>query len=692
MIEKGEWHETVSQVLNELQKRYPSVPLLAMGQTIFWDEPTKAVLLWMMQAFGVEHPMIFAVHDTDYFAKMPGGAKGAISGGGQGGEPLFRLLPHNEGSTRGLWSAAGEISSLFGSETIPTRSHYIAAGVPFEKVAHFYPGGREALLEQMTEAWGWRGLVYTADNPVVVPELPLRLVLPALEELLQWGFENTLACVAEPDRLAKAREWVHRILEAIRESGRQHAEGSLSDLYRYLLKVFLEWLFGSCPPYVTLDCASHLLQFNPQTASLPRFQLVHHFLAPETRALCEEAYNQAVAGSDIYPLDRFGAGALPFDLVIPGRGRGTLHLTERYLRVQTPNPIFVRLKEPIRSVEDLAAVVESELGAEVALVGKALTLILMLAHEFLFVMNERGSPYIPRCIRLARLLREQGIGLKPYPILRLHLATWDALEVVCFTLKLPEHLSATFGVSEICSSEFARRWRLVVQQQRALLQELSTTTRLRDLLLLLKNQFGGRWADALVEYDRLQHELQLFHQQAEQIQAEVRATYQQVKQLKAEYASVEREKGDHFRTHLLPLRQQLWDLYARGIRDGEPVARILQAMQRYEPDRQAFEERLKTIRMQIRQGSERLSELNQRRLTLEHSEPMRHLRQRLRQIEREAELTRLHLVRNAILTAEGLVQTHARPAAWWFLLLDPDRTWFRETARRSQLRFEELSG
>ena len=47
-----------------------------------------------------------------------------------------------------------------------------------------------------------------------------------------------------------------------------------------------------------------------------------------------------------------------------------------------------------------------------------------------------------------------------------------------------------------------------------------------------------------------------------------------------------------------------------------------------------------------------------------------------------------HVAYDAYLTAEGLLQTHARPAAWWFLLIG--RAWFEACARGLQARLEPL--
>src|SRR5690606_23820531 len=105
-------HPTLKACISTLGIQFPQTPFLTLGQTVFWDEPLKAAFCRALEQLSPHAEMIAGIHNTDYFAKLPGG--------GSGSDP-FLLLSHNDGSTRELWSAAGEISALFGSETIPTR-------------------------------------------------------------------------------------------------------------------------------------------------------------------------------------------------------------------------------------------------------------------------------------------------------------------------------------------------------------------------------------------------------------------------------------------------------------------------------------------------------------------------------------------------------------------------------------------
>jgi len=87
-------------------------------------------------------------------------------------------------------------------------------------------------------------------------------------------------------------------------------------------------------------------------------------------------------------------------------------------------------------------------------------------------------------------------------------------------------------------------------------------------------------------------------------------------------------------------------------------------------------------------GSE-LKQLLAQRLQIGRSAELSDIRQQVLQLEYEAELARVELARTAILTAEGLTLTHARPTAWWFLLLS--NAWFEANIQQAELYLEWLA-
>src|SRR3712207_4694454 len=106
------FHASARNTIEALRRDYPDAQFLALGQTALWDEPTKATFRRALDAIWPEARLIAAAHDSDYFAKLPGHPAHKQSG-------KYALLPHDDAGTRGLWSAAGEMSRLFGSEDVP---------------------------------------------------------------------------------------------------------------------------------------------------------------------------------------------------------------------------------------------------------------------------------------------------------------------------------------------------------------------------------------------------------------------------------------------------------------------------------------------------------------------------------------------------------------------------------------------
>ncbi|OYT74325.1 MAG: hypothetical protein CFK49_08925, partial [Armatimonadetes bacterium JP3_11] len=526
----------VRAVLEALKQTAPDAPLLALGQTIFWDEPMKLALLHALREVEPNRKLYFGVHDTDYFARLharllPRNAQ-VLDG--------YALLPHNDGTTRSLWSAAGEIAQLFGSETVPTLKMFARNGGNTERVARSCAEGRQAFIDRLTEAWGWRGLVAREPKPRPVYEIPVREIAPALDALLEFGLDGTCAMVDDAENRARACDWVWRIRQRVHQIAQSYPEASLADLYEQLYPELLEALYGGAlPETVDFTRTTELLRFNTRTAHLPRFEFVNTFLNPAYRHACENAYNAAVANTSIYPLREFGEGALPFDLLIPKRGRGTILLTNRYLCVLTPEAQIVRLSAPITDVQGLAQVVEAHWGAHCTLVGKAITLITMLAREFVFVFNERGSPYLSLTTQMHRHLQEAGVPFRVNPILRLSYPTWDALaQAPCVALRLPEHLACAFGEPTVCSDAFAKRWRHVATEQLELLARLAQIRSPRALMQLLAEREGDAWRTRLQEYETLHTRLaetvgywaELLRRQAHALHAERRALIAEIQQ------------------------------------------------------------------------------------------------------------------------------------------------------------------
>jgi hypothetical protein len=645
---------SVEEALSRLQELAPDAPFLALGQTVFWDEPMKAGVALESRRLGYKRRLVAGVHDTDYFAKLPSGKR-------QPGK--FVTLPHNDTATRGLWSAAAEFSTLFGSETVVTRDMLVHAGLRIEKLRNKRPD----FLDEATEAWGWRGIVSMDENPPVTAELPLRQVFPELQAAFNWALDSSVECIAGAGR-DNAEELADQLRTALCDAREAETTGTLAGLYRRLLQDFYSFT-ANAPIDVETTATTELLRFNRETAGHARFDLLDVFVNAKTKELACEAYDQAVHGSGLYGLARFGTGAIPFDVVIPGHGRGTIRIGNRGIVLNTRQPQFITLKRPIQSVQDLAAAIEGKFGPNCVVVGKAVTLIGMLAREFVFVFHEGASGYVKHSRELHRLLAEGGVSLALNPILRIRYRAWEALQVCCSWLRLPEPFQRPFGTEEVCAPSFAARWREVSTEQEGLLQKLGELRRPIDLIRFLDSSQGGSWQCLGEEYEGLHEKLEELRSRLESLRQERIALYQVRRQLKVDRVAAEGAKGAHFRERIF---------------EKEPSEADLEERRRLSAEVQDIIHRQVNTDMRIREL------LHEQREVVQDPEIVR-VHERRRAIEMEAELKRLRLIRQAVITSKGLERASLRPSAWWFRLVCPDGLWFRETVKSADYYLESLS-
>lgn len=644
----------LDETLEELERVAPGVPLLALGQTVFWDEPMKAGLALRLKALGSDRRLVAGAHDTDYFAKLPGPK-------GQRGR--FRAVPHNDTTTRGLWSAAGEFSALFGGETVVTLAAMKAAGTRLERIDRERPG----FLDEATEAFGWRGVVSNDERVPVVSELPLRHALPELKATLDWALRETTECLsgdAKDGAIDRADDLRRLICDVAEER-----QGSVGAYYERLLPELYSFAAGE-PIDVDTTSTTKLLRFNRETCRLPRFGLLDLFIRPETKAAARAAYDESVAhGPGMFPLGRFGTGAVPFDLVIPGQGRGTLRIGNRGAVIMTPTPQFLSFDEPLQGVADLAERVEAKFGPDCTLVGKAVTLIGMLAAEFVFAFHEGASSYVKVSRAMHARLRERtGWSQVLHPILRVRYATWDALRPTKVWFRLPSVMTRAFGTEELPAASFAERWKGVGDEQEALLAELAKCPRSNCLIKMLDRRLDGCWKRLSEEYLGLNVQLERLEDELQDLASERDAAYAQLRERRRARETAERAKGEQWRAEIFD-RAPTEEALQRRTRLSEAVEAAIHALAHAEAS---------------------LGDVRRRQAEKVRDEAVQRARARRREIELEAELKRARLVREAVVASRGLLAAERRPSAWWMPVVSPDGTWFRETIRTAEAWLEPL--
>lgn len=642
--------ESQAAVLQELARTVPAdVPFLALGQTVFWDEPLKVGVADQASSLGFPRPFVAGVHDTDYFAKMPGGVKGPR-------EP-YVALPHNDTTTRDLWSAAGEFSSLFGSETVITRDFLTQHGAKLGKLLR----SRPSVLDQATEAFGWRGVVATDDHHSTTSETALPPLLNALRTTFKRMIEDSLMCL--PGQCNERADAVAHDLITLSCDFSEPPVRTLSDYYAALLPNLHDRVGGTSQ--ATITRTTELLRFNSATALLPRFSLVDFFLKnPQAR----DAYDAAVHGTEIYPLPRFGSWALPFELAIPGHGRGTIRIAPRAIIIMTPQPLFISTKKAVGSIQELAGAIEAKFGPECTLIGKAVTLIGMLATEFVFVFHDGASSYVRHSRRLHESLA--SLGWKPplHPILRVKYDSFGSLSAVPTWLRLPGPLARAFDVDELCAASFASQLPEIRAAQLELLDSIKSRRSSMEFIRFLAGRRVGTWANLEKLYEDARSKMGVLHQQIDDLRERRRAISQQIRETKAERNRLEHAKGDHWRARIF---------------EKSPTPADLK-------DRETFTEKIQSV-------DKRLTELRQSwraRLTEQEqlilSEEVQRAKDLYQNLELEAEIKRVGMIRDARIVTKGLDQANVRPSAWWFPVVSPNGEWFRQVMATAEYSLEPL--
>jgi hypothetical protein len=650
----------MDSALQTIQQEFPDAVFLALGQTALWDEPTKAAVRLRLDAEIPGAKMLVGAHDTDYFAKLPGHPDAA--------RQTFALVSHDDATTRGLWSAAGEMSELFGSEDVPTRDRLRDEGSVSLHHATAFTDDPEATLSELTRAWGWSGIIHGGWKKEVAFQIRLSEILPTLVEQIRCAFDGSLERL-EPERRASGAALRDSLIDRIQAFSEKNPSASLPQLYRHLLPSLYEAVLREAPQNLETTQTTELLRLTPQTAALPRFAYVELFLNPATRERARAAYDLALGGADAYTLEKFGEGALPFDLVLEKHGRGTLHVLESEIRIDTPRPIV--LEGTVKSVAELAEKLVP-LGPA-TLVGKAVAMLPMLAAEFVFVFHEGASGYSHRTRAMLEEMARQGLPLpRLHPILRVRYDTWSALKAVPdaadATLRLPEFLAQALGREQLTLDDFAECWPRALHWEKERLAELRSLRSPRALLAYLARTGGSHWHEASLRHRMASQRLLARYEKAGAVKTREGKEKIRLRALKAEADALQKGKGHDFRAR-------------GGVLDAAAIA---------ERER-TFDGPLRTLREEILVAEANWRTLRHERKATERSPELMEVRTQLRRIEAEAERERAVLVRNALQTVHGVPHTALRPSAWWFPLVDPSGAWLREVARTAQLFLEPLA-
>ena len=643
-----------SELLQPIVAAGRPVHLLALGQTVFWDEPTKAGILARLKDSTPGASVTVGIHDTDYFAKSPRHPKIDAS------EP-YAILGHDDWMTRGLWSAAGELHRIFGSEDPPTLAALAGQGGSNIHAIRSTAADPDTTLSMLTAADGWTGIVQTGWKKVTVRDVHLAAILPYLLQQLTATLDASEACILDANTAIRQEllDWVSAFAAA-------NPDAKLADLYADVLPRLHARVNGRhVIDHVTRT--SELLAFTPETSSLPRFGLLALFLSPETFRQAAAAYDAALDGADMYPLSQFGDGATPFDVCVPGKGRGTLFVHAD--RVELDFDVRETIYGSVCTPQQLAELLEAAGYEESCIVGKAVALLPMLGAEFTIAFHEGASGYSHLSAKLVANLRASGLPLsEQYPIIRIGLDAWSALGAAPpVTFKLPAPLAQALGRPSVDSDDLALCWNKAISWEMSRIAELKSIKAPRSLANHLAGTEGQPWC---THYKRLTEIDEALTSHAAALQPErdaIREMRAKLHTLREMRTRLEIEKGADFR-----LRGGQLDVSAQAERASTfdtPLAML--------------DSQIHALRIARRAARRALR-------SAENTADVKALRTERDHVIGLFETRRAELTANALRVIHGIPHAGTRPSSWWFPLVDPSGAWYRKMISDATLRLEAL--
>jgi chromosome segregation ATPase len=224
------------------------------------------------------------------------------------------------------------------------------------------------------------------------------------------------------------------------------------------------------------------------------------------------------------------------------------------------------------------------------------------------------------------------------------------------------------------ATEFARRWREVLAEQRQQLERLAQMRSSRELIPFLASEStcgpSEKWNGILDEYQSLTGSVHETGEALTKLTHEIDELKEQRRSLESGIAGREQHSGE--------LHKKIMGDDALPDSERETLTAQRKEVQQQIVDLRSEIGTVETLR------KERGAQANRLRLDRNY---LAH-RDRLREIELEAERQRLRLVRNGLLV-QGLEVADRRPCAWWFPVVDPSGKWLQEVSRTADMYFEE---
>lgn len=189
-----------------------------------------------------------------------------------------------------------------------------------------------------------------------------------------------------------------------------------------------------------------------------------------------------------------------------------------------------------------------------------------------------------------------------------------------------------------------------------------------EFIRFLREREAGSWVVLEEQYKAAQTELHVLHEAIQKARDERAVIWKQIKELKAKRNKLEHAKGIHWREKVFEKTTSASEMARREefIQEESSISH--------------------QIKFKLSQWHDVLREQEAR-----VSDPaVVEAHATYGNIEVEAELKRLSMIRDAVIATTGLEKAGKRPSAWWFSVLSPNGDWFRRTMETAEYYLEPL--
>ena len=362
------------------------------------------------------------------------------------------------------WGAALFYSEFLGRLPVEIRDWEPFTGLKTSTLAKKLERSVDDLYAEFSPGDNWQliGSSYIGDRDHhrVIGDLSVRETRCFVRAMVEKARADMLRAFPQRDSQERLEAWLAEEEARLAKLLEQCATAGLVDLYRAWMSQHLH------ATNVELGLSSSL--FAPD-ADPARTALLDVFVTHYGRAA--SLYNEAIdeTGADLRPLDT-SDGELPFFAIQDHQG----HLVRSAARLDGGEVRFGRQSFPLAHGH---LPVEAMAGAGIrALAGKAIVLVIQARigpSGQPLALPYHGSAYMPTANRLADKLAASGLlpgTLQPIVRVRFHLL--DRLKSLDTVIRLPEHLAACVGRSEIPARELGQGWETLAHEAAERLETL----------------------------------------------------------------------------------------------------------------------------------------------------------------------------------------------------------------------------